>query len=314
MVDLFRCAAVRRRLMATGGSSDIQRGAGFCQFAGFCFGEILGPAVRAVPWHGGIVGRAAAAWAEADVGRQVLAAVGTPAEDHLLVAAKRTKARPGRDLLSAVRTTRHRRPGGQGRLRSRLTAVLEQPGEHGRQHQSDARPHGLAGGSGGVGRLFHRHGRLHPGQPVQIRQGAEAAAVVDGLLDLGRRGDGVEVQVSQGHSKVGQVGLEPLGQGFGELVVAGRQVENRIDGVARGIEPFEVLQKDKVVAAHGAPPFAQIVAKLDAVIGNRFLKVKPRRALNCCGFTCTKALKGGKKQSMGKAPAKIQVARIGVIV
>ena len=93
--------------------------------------------------------------------------------------------------------------------------------KHGRQHQSDSGAHACSRTRVALGfrGFFHCHSRFHLHQFVHVLEDAHTAAVIDGLLDLGRRCDGVDVNMRQPNAEMAEIVLESLGESLREGIV-----------------------------------------------------------------------------------------------
>ncbi|MCK7511678.1 MAG: hypothetical protein MZV70_51610 [Desulfobacterales bacterium] len=69
-----------------------------------------------------------------------------------------------------------------------------------------------AGAAFASGGFLHGHGRLHLHELFHVFENAHAAAVVDRLLDLGRRCDGIDVELGQANAEMAEVLLQALAQ------------------------------------------------------------------------------------------------------
>ncbi len=188
-------------------------------------GQVVGGALRALLRPGGIARNGAAARAELRMRRQVLAAAGAPAEDDELVAAGRAEFCVGR----------HEPPTFGACHVPGLAALPQVFRVEGRHHEPQAHSDACAGLGLRLGDLLEGHGGLHLEKLVHVVEDGQAALVVDGLLHLGGRRDGVDVEGLQAQSETAEVLLEPFHEPGGELLVAARELEDGVDRLAHQV-------------------------------------------------------------------------------
>ena len=86
-----------------------------------------------------------------------------------------------------------------------------------------------------LGDLLQGHGGLHLQELVHVVEDGQAALVVDRLLHLGGRRDGIDIEGLQPQAEVAEVFLETLHEAAGKLLVAARELEDRVDRFAHEV-------------------------------------------------------------------------------
>ena len=127
-------------------------------------------------------------------------------KDHLLVPALGTELGIGAERTPALGA-------GKGNLRSPSwfggRKVLS---EHGGHHDAHAHAHAGTGASLGGRCFFHGHGRFHLHELVHVLEDPHAGTIVDCLLNLGGRGDGIDVELAETQAEVAEVFFEPAAE------------------------------------------------------------------------------------------------------
>ena len=153
--------------------------------------------------------RLTAAGTEFGVRCEIFVTGRTLIEDKLLMAAMGTEFGVKWYGLTAIRT--------EYCLPAFLLFGLRQParkilGKHCRHHKSHTSAHAGTRTALGLRCLFHGHGTFHLHKLVHVIEDTHAASVVNSLLDLGGRCDGVDVEMGQVNTEMAEIFMQTLGQ------------------------------------------------------------------------------------------------------
>lgn len=93
-------------------------------------------------------------------------------------------------------------------LNCRAIMELCQMMHQARYHQADSKPETFRCTPSCFRHLFKGIGRLELKEPVEILKQGELAAVVDGFLHIGRRRDGIDVEMGEPQAEIAKVLLD----------------------------------------------------------------------------------------------------------